>query len=221
METTQTLKNFCLEHGADRVGVASADAFAEAPVGYAPADRLKGCRSVIVFGCAFPFTALDLPPLDYTAVRNDRRETVDSISKALAAFIKTTGSRAIPLASSSGKWVEGRFRSPLSLKHAAQAAGMGYVGKNYLLANREFGNRLWLGAVLTDLELVPDPPYPEDLCHECGICVEECPSGALSTELFGQKECRRMCYKTRGGKLVELMCWHCRTVCPHGYGIET
>ena len=45
-------------------------------------------------------------------------------------------------------------RGILSLKHSAQACGIGCIGKNTLLINEKYGNRLYLGAVITNVELI-------------------------------------------------------------------
>lgn len=114
---------------------------------------------------------------------------------------------------------ENRVHGTISIKHAAEIAGLGWMGKNTLLLNPVFGNRLMLGAVLTDLDLPSDPPAPR-LCLEiCYLCIDRCPSHALTTEAsFVQKRCRANTYiqNSRGQTITH--CWTCRRVCPMGKG---
>ncbi|MGE5405745.1 MAG: epoxyqueuosine reductase, partial [Candidatus Saccharibacteria bacterium] len=70
----------------------------------------------------------------------------------------------------------------VSLRHAAVAAGLGSFGRNNLVLHPKFGSRVLFGAILTDLDLSSDPPIVEDICTDCGICVESCPGGALDVE---------------------------------------
>ncbi|KKM10435.1 4Fe-4S ferredoxin [Clostridiales bacterium PH28_bin88] len=70
----------------------------------------------------------------------------------------------------------------VSLRHAAVAAGLGNFGRHNLVIHPRFGTRVIFTAVLTDLELPPDPPVTEPLCTHCNACVENCPVGALDEE---------------------------------------
>jgi epoxyqueuosine reductase len=70
----------------------------------------------------------------------------------------------------------------ISLRHAAVAAGLGVFGRHNLVINPRFGSRLIYTAILTELQMTSDQPVTEDLCNECGLCVEKCPAGALDEE---------------------------------------
>jgi epoxyqueuosine reductase len=80
----------------------------------------------------------------------------------------------------------------VSLRHAANAAGLGVFGRHNLIIHPRFGTRVYFSAVLSDLELPSDPPLREDLCIACNICVEECPAKALDEE--GMTKVNK-CYK--------------------------
>lgn len=71
----------------------------------------------------------------------------------------------------------------------AARAGLGFIGKNGMLISRRFGNWLFLAAVLTTVELDPDPPVKPDisdgeqigaLCGKCTRCIGACPTGAIT-----------------------------------------
>jgi epoxyqueuosine reductase len=67
---------------------------------------------------------------------------------------------------------------PIVERVFAKYAGLGWTGKNTCLINQKKGSWLFLGVILTSLELTPDLPAP-DRCGSCTRCIEACPTDAL------------------------------------------
>jgi epoxyqueuosine reductase QueG len=214
---SETVKEYGLNAGASIVGIAASKDFGLAPEGFKPSDNLEGCLSVIVLGSPFPQEALTMSTAEYTEIRNAMLTRMTGIAKEVEKRIKKDGYQAKAISATGGKYLEGKHYGYISLKHAAELAGLGLINRNYLLTNPGYGNLLWFSAVLTDADLVPDKKSQYTFCDNCNKCVEICPSGALDNpDLFGNKKCDKF-YKIVNRKL-EIQCFLCRKVCPHRFG---
>jgi epoxyqueuosine reductase len=225
MANSREVKRKAIRYGADICGIAPVERFGGAPQGFHPQDIYPDCRSVVVFACRFPLSTLEVSTnVPYTLVRNKMVDKLDSISFLLSGELEAAGIVSIPIPSADPYeyWdaVRNHGRGILSLKHAGFLAGLGVLGKNTLLMNEKFGNMLWLGAVLTSVDLEPDQVASYEVCpSECTLCLESCPQHALDGKTIDQKLCREHSnYQTTGGGFV-LSCNICRKVCPNRMGL--
>jgi epoxyqueuosine reductase len=216
------IKQRARDLGAEAVGIGSVERFGQAPEGFHPGDILSGARSVVVFGKEIPnFLSTAKAHAPFTLARNRTVSLLDDIALQLTLEIGQAGGLAIPIPAAEPYeyWDDARRhgRGILSLKHAAEIAGLGRIGKNTLLINEKFGNRLWLGAVVTDLELQPDPPAKQLCVGTCVKCLEACPQSALDGVTIDQKKCREIVGSCSEGGGWYYACFKCRIACPFAY----
>jgi reductive dehalogenase len=94
-------------------------------------------------------------------------------TSSVATFIRELGYRAIPCGNELG------LNIPMAVD-----AGLGEMGRHGLLITREFGPRVRIGKVFTNLPLEYDSPIDigvQKFCEACGLCADACPSNAIST----------------------------------------
>ncbi|HMP99633.1 MAG TPA: tRNA epoxyqueuosine(34) reductase QueG [Cyclobacteriaceae bacterium] len=68
--------------------------------------------------------------------------------------------------------------APVMERQWATKAGIGWIGKNSLLLNREMGSFFFLAELILDIELEPDGPM-KDYCGTCTACMDACPTDAI------------------------------------------
>ncbi len=229
MDTVTELKSFALAAGADLVGVAPVERFTGAPAGHHPRDILPEAQSVVSLALRIPNGVLDGPTTTYHQALMVTFRQLDDLAWRVALFIERGGGRAVPVPSDEPymDWdaEHTNGRGDLSHKHAAQAAGLGRLGKNSLLITPQFGNRVHLVSVVTDVALPPDPLLDWQPCPRgCTLCLKACPANAIpvldgdgaSGPHIDQALCRPVSMQRIPKGYVIEGCGLCRKVCPAG-----
>lgn len=111
----------------------------------------------------------------------------------------------------------------------ARRAGIGFIGKNGLVISKEFGSYMYLGELITNLEIEPDQPVDYD-CGDCTRCLEACPTSCLIGD--GTMDARRcLSFQTQDKGMMDMEfrrkiktviygCDICQICCPYNKGIE-
>ena len=164
----------------------------------------------------------------------DRRLNEDTLrllvrlQKRAARFLKARGHRILVIPPDSDR-KNGTFISKLyslfNHKMAATSAGLGWIGKNGLLISPHYGPRLSLATVLTDARLRPDVPVERCLCGQCMLCIEHCPSKAITgsewsrSSPFVELVKLNACRSHKAAKRAmdnKPNCGLCINICPYG-----
>jgi epoxyqueuosine reductase len=217
------IKAFALSKGADLVGIAPASRFDGAPDGHKPEDILADAKTVIACAKRIPNAVVaNGPATSYHVTMDIVDDQLDWIAYEIAIFVEQQGGSAVPVTADGPyyDWDAENLcgRGDMSHKHAAQAAGLGKLGRNSLLITPEFGNRVQLVSVVTNLDVEPDPLIGKELCpSECNLCIEACPVQAIVDEgQVIQKTCRSFMFEELPRGTVIESCRECRKVCPVG-----
>jgi epoxyqueuosine reductase len=123
----------------------------------------------------------DHPTLLYLHHYRQANYILDRIAFHVAALIQHMGGKALPIAASQIVDWEGQ-KGHLSHKGLAQAAGLGWLGRNNLIVHPEYGARIRLVSILTDLPLQVDGPLGGS-CGECRQCIPVCPASAIKEQV--------------------------------------
>ncbi|MDQ3805434.1 MAG: tRNA epoxyqueuosine(34) reductase QueG, partial [Acidobacteriota bacterium] len=142
-----------------------------------PRELLAGARSVVVVALNYytPHAHRDDPgagKISRYAWGDDYHDVLTEKLCALLAWIR----ERVPGA-------EGRVcvdAQPAMDKAWAARAGLGWIGKHTNLITRDLGSWVFLGEIILNVELEADAAREEDHCGSCALCLEACPTGAIT-----------------------------------------
>lgn len=193
------VKRLALALGADLVGIAAADtlnAFPPDPLCPQTPDRiLPTCRSVVVIAQRIPagaFRCRNNALVQYLDMLVLRR--MDYVAYHLAEALEDAGYPSLVLASQETDWgYKNASYGRLSTRHLGVEAGLGTLGLEVNILSPEFGPRLYLTGILTELELEPDARITEQVCigESCSRCLHSCPGDAVGHFDIDKRQCAK------------------------------
>jgi epoxyqueuosine reductase len=224
MITSEEIKSIVLRLGADACGIAGIDRFTYAPEGFRPKDVYSKCKSVVVFLKRMPPEAIMAEnPVPYSHTAELLYSALDRIGLNLCPELEKRNIHVVPVPADVPYLMYDAGKKHgmgiLSMRHAAFNAGLGILGRNTLLISRDYGNMVYIGAVLLDTAIEPDPAGDDFACPPgCRLCLDACPVQALDGVTVNQKRCREYSsiLHPRGWDIYT--CHACRKVCPYREG---
>lgn len=141
------------------------------------------------------------------------------------------GARAYPATVSAGELARDLgigLCAPVQHKTVATRAGLGWIGKSGVLVTPEYGPRIRLATVFTDLALPAGEPIDAGRCGACRRCVASCPAGAIRGaewraganrgDLVDASACRAVAERLMRERVGahDAVCGVCVAVCPLG-----
>lgn len=153
----------------------------------------------------------------------DYHRIVKSYLNKICEFIESIGGNALP-------FVDSNF---LPERYIAYLAGVGFIGKNNLIITKKYGSYVFLGEIITDLEIETNERNYEEIenfkeCGDCELCYKACPSKAINPYRKNSNIC--VSYLTQKKDLddnhIKLLkgrvfgCDSCQNYCPYNKKIE-
>jgi epoxyqueuosine reductase QueG len=191
------VKALARELGADLVGIASAatlNQYPPDPLFPQTPERISPyCKSVIVVVKHIPVGAFRCKtnvPVQYLDMLVLRK--MDKIAYALSEALEKKGHPSFVTAAQETDWNYKRASyGRLSTRHLGIEAGLGTFGLEVNILTPEYGPRIYLTGILTELELEPDQPMTEQVCigESCSRCLHACPIDAVRHFGIDKRKC--------------------------------
>lgn len=153
---------------------------------------------------------------------------IDQICLRILLFLQEKGYNAVAVpASQTVNDKEDKYTGIFQHKTGAVRAGLGWMGKSGLFISNDYGPRVRLGTVLTDLKLPENiEKNNQDNCNDCNICALSCPAGAITGNVWAEGQEREVCidakacseYMNKNFKHIGRgsVCGICVRRCPKG-----
>ncbi|MBF0104078.1 MAG: tRNA epoxyqueuosine(34) reductase QueG [Deltaproteobacteria bacterium] len=183
-------------------------------------DRImKGTRSAIVLAASYhhKVTRKTAYAIARYARGTDYHGWIKQWLEELAVYIKQ---QIAP----SFQWRSFVDTGPVLERDLAEKAGLGWIGKNTCLINKDLGSYVFLGVIFCNLLFCAETKKAKNLCGQCDLCVKACPTGALTPFKLDAGKClayhniekrgerAKAVWKPLHNRLVG--CDICQEVCP-------
>jgi epoxyqueuosine reductase QueG len=143
---------------------------------------------------------------------------LDQTAAKVAVAIQTAGFNAMPIPASQIVDWEAQT-AHLSHKMLAIRSGIGWIGRNNLLVHPDYGSKIRIATILTDMPLKTDSPLERD-CGACKKCIEICPVNAIkeSHREWNKAACLdKLKYFAKAHNVGQYICGLCVKVCNPSY----
>lgn len=211
-----SLKKFCLEEGADLFGVAD---IKEIKKDFALSANILGkldraiCLGVRLSGAVLEEIS-NAPTRLYFHHYKTANVFLDQLAFNASKYIQKKSYLALAIpASQILDWQN--QKAHLSHKHLGVLSGLGWIGRNNLLVNKDLGSQFRLVTILTDMPLKIDKPVKND-CGSCRLCINVCPAQAIkdNPSEFEHLKCFEKLKEFQKQKLVDqYICGVCVNLC--------
>ena len=224
------LKTAAISEGADLAGVADLTPFKAPDQNKLPPEFLAPFARAVSLAIRLDKTIIDGithgPTADYARHYRDVNARLDQASGRLAEWIQGSGFAAAAIPASSIVDEE-NLLGPISHRAIARMAGIGWQGKSLLIVSPQFGPRIRLSTVLTNMPSLTNRPL-KNRCGSCSTCATACPANAIINtttsdhyatrdQALHLKHCAAytMKFKKRP-EIAASICGVCMAVCPYG-----
>ena len=217
--TQKQLVEKALSFGAELAGIASAQRWeerGEMPKEQRPRSLWTQAQTVLVMAVPLWLPLVEAAPTvlgrEQVIVAN---RILEKAAYKMVLFLRDQGVAAVSLTESSNGTTPEEPQG-FSNVWAGYYAGLGTIGQNRALLTQEYGPRIQLKAIFTDLQVAASVVQATSLCHDCGLCKELCPAQALPQQ--GRALDYKACHEYEG-RLRQAFCdpcSNCIKVCPVG-----
>ncbi len=215
MSITEELKEYLLGEGASDVGFFRCD---DGPMQYGVSIVLRLSREIVA-------EINNAPTLTYFNHYRQVNAYIDRLLLQTGLFLQKRGYGYITVAASQSMNDDGwNYHGRYSHKKGACLAGLGAIGKNSMFIHSEYGSLVRLGTLFTDCPLEYNTAIAENPCGGCSVCVDACPSGAITgkdyyvgiprEEIFNAEKCSTYMKKEFQKIGRGAVCGICMRVCP-------
>lgn len=180
---------------------------------------LKGLERAISVGLALSGEILeeiiDRPSKLYFYHYRQANIFLDQLALKITTYLQKKNFMALPVPSSQIVDWEKQI-GHLSHKRIGELAGLGWIGRNNLLVNKDLGSRFRLVTILTDMPLPANSTEAVDSCGDCRDCIAVCPAGAIKEKRkdFDFIRCFEKLKEFRSQGLVDqFVCGICVKAC--------
>lgn len=192
LNKSEELREFIKELGVTKIGFANVESYMPKEL-----NHLKSGISIVIRLSDEIISHIDKEPT-HTYYHHYRtiNSFIDQITLKISMKLQEWGylALAVPSSQSINDTEKREYKGLLSHKMIATLSGIGWIGKSALLVTEEFGPRVRLGTILTNMKLDYDDPITESKCYECNICTKVCPAFAIKGVNWNREKSREDLY---------------------------